>query len=79
MRHLWLQPGTRLHMVVEQRSSDEFASYAGASTWEVWTSTDSRTGDSKNWHGTFLRLYPDGTIDQVTRDPHGLETSVRVM
>lgn len=65
---LWLQPGTRLHMIVRRPDCDE-----------IWTSTNSRTGDSKHWFGTFLRLHPDGSIVQVHRDPHGVETELQVM
>lgn len=73
---LWLQPGTRLHMVVRR---DAEPSTVDEYLWEIWTATDSRTGDSRQWRGTFLRLHPDGSIVQVHRDPHGVETELQVM
>ncbi len=79
---LWLQPGTRLHMIVRRMQkvhADGNFYECDAASWEIWTATDSRTGDSSQWHGTFLRLHPDGSIVQVTRDPHGVETELQVM
>lgn len=73
-RALWLQPGTRLHMIVRRKSTDD-----QLYIYEIWTATDSRTGDSSLWHGTFVRLYPDGSMVQVNRDPHGVETELQVM
>lgn len=82
-KHLWLQPGTRLHMVVQRQDEMQSDGWGNFDGWthffEVWTSTDKRTGDSSTWHGTFLRLHPDGRIEQVHRDPHGVETAFDVM
>jgi hypothetical protein len=80
---LWLQPGTRLHMVV-RRLNRTYALYnvdacEDAFDYEIWTATDSRTGDSSQWHGTFLLVRCDGVIMQMHRDPHGIETELRVM
>ena len=55
--NIWLQPGTRAHMLV----------YKG-DVWQVWTSTNSRTGDSDLWYGTYMELHPDGKCVQCTRE-----------
>lgn len=55
-RNIWLQPGTRVHMVVDR-----------VSHWEVWTATDKRTGDSAAWLGTYFELYWTGEVIQCIR------------
>lgn len=73
-KHLWMQPGTRLHMIVHD-GADNWPH----STWDIWTATDKRTGDSSTWQGTFLRLHNEGRIEQIHRDPHGVETAFDIM
>jgi hypothetical protein len=55
--HIWLQPGTRLHMLVVR--SDHV---------EVWTATNSRIGDSANWFGSYIAVYHNGDVISVTRN-----------
>lgn len=64
--NVWLQPGTRAHMVVYRPE---------ARSWQVWVATNSRSGDSANWLGTYLECYPDGCVIQVTKT----ETDVRAI
>lgn len=52
-QNIWLQPGTRAHMLV----------YKG-DHWQVWTATNSRSGRSEGWLGTYMKLYPDGKCVQ---------------
>lgn len=52
--------GTRLHIMVHREDH-----------WEIWTASNTRAGDSSTWLGTFFRLYPDGTVYQVTRREEG--------
>lgn len=54
--NIWLQPGTRAHMLV----------YRG-DHWEVWTATNSRSGGSAAWLGTYMKLYADGKCIQCIR------------
>jgi hypothetical protein len=54
--NIWLQPGTRAHMLV----------YKG-DHWEVWVATNSRSGDSSTWLGTYMELYPNGKCIQSIR------------
>lgn len=49
--HIWLQPGTRLHMVVVR--SDHV---------ELWTSTNTRIGDSASWLGSYIAVYCNGDV-----------------
>jgi len=55
---VWLQPGTRAQMLIYRTESK---------TWQVWTATSSRTGDSRLWLGTYMELYPDGACMQINR------------
>lgn len=55
---VWIHPGTRLHMLVYNLDTH---------VWEVWTATDSRSGDSKHWHGTYMELHSDGKCVQRNR------------
>jgi hypothetical protein len=55
---VWLQPGTRAQMLIYRTESK---------TWQVWTATNSRTGDSRLWLGTYMELFPDGTCIQHNR------------
>jgi len=55
--NIWLQPGTRLHMLVYKQG-----------VWQVWTATDNRSGDSSQWHGTFMELHADGKCVQRTQE-----------
>lgn len=56
--NIWIQPGTRLHMLVYRPQT---------ATWEVWTSTNSRQGDSAKWLGTYMELHVDGKCEQHYR------------
>jgi len=56
--NVWIQPGTRLHMLVYRPHTR---------TWEVWVATDSRQGDSAKWLGTYMELHADGRCDQHYR------------
>jgi hypothetical protein len=56
--NIWLQPGTRAHMLVYRPHTN---------TWQVWTSTNSRSGDSDTWLGTYMELYADGSCIQHYR------------
>ena len=60
--NVWIQPGTRLHMLVYKEGK-----------WQVWVATNSRSGDSDNWLGTYMELSVDGTCEQHYRS----ETSIR--
>ena len=55
-QNIWLQPGTRLHMLVYREG-----------VWQVWTATNSRSGDSDLWCGTFMELHPNGKCIQRIR------------
>jgi len=54
--NIWLQPGTRVHMLVYKDGK-----------WQVWTSTNTRSGDSDLWCGTYMELHPNGMCIQCTR------------
>lgn len=54
--NIWLQPGTRAHMLVYKQDH-----------WEVWVATNSRSGDSSTWLGTYMELYPNGKCIQSIR------------
>src|SRR6187551_1383222 len=54
--NIWLQPGTRVHMLVYKQGA-----------WQVWTATDKRSGDSDLWCGTYMELHPNGMAIQCTR------------
>ena len=54
--NVWLQPGTRAHMLVYRPDTH---------SWRVWTSTNSRQGSDRNWHGTYMEMYSDGRCVQV--------------
>lgn len=56
INNVWLQPGTRAHMLVYRPDTR---------SWQLWTATNSRTGSSRNWNGTFMEMYPDGRCIQV--------------
>ena len=56
LENIWMQPGTRVHMLVYKHG-----------VWQVWTATDNRSGDSQQWHGTFMELHPDGKCVQRTQ------------
>lgn len=56
--NVWIQLGTRLHMLVYR---------AKTATWEVWTATNSRSGDSAKWLGTYMELHADGKCEQHYR------------
>jgi hypothetical protein len=56
--NIWLQPGTRAHMLVYQPITG---------SWRVWTSTNSRSGSDREWCGTYMEMHPDGRCIQVTR------------
>ena len=65
--NIWLQPGTRLHMIIDR-----------VSHWEVWTATNKRTGDSSTWLGTWLELYPDGAcIQGIRTETYGKTMEIR--
>ena len=53
---IFVPPGTRLHMIV--RRDDH---------WEVWTATDKRDNDSRNWRGTYIALHDNGEAHVHTR------------
>jgi hypothetical protein len=53
--NIWLQPGTRAHMLVYK-----------SGVWQVWTATTRRDGDSDMWLGTFMELHPNGMCVQRT-------------
>jgi hypothetical protein len=55
-QNIWLTLGTRAHMLVYKSTH-----------WELWTATNSRSGDSSKWLGTYMCLYPDGTCIQYIR------------
>ena len=54
--NIWLQPGTRAHMLVYKETH-----------WEVWVATNCRSGDSSTWFGTYMELYPNGKCIQSIR------------
>ena len=54
--NIWLQPGTRLHMLVYREG-----------VWQVWIATNSRSGDSDEWLGTYMDLHPNGMCVQHLR------------
>jgi len=54
--NIWLQPGTRAHMLVYKSGK-----------WQLWTSTNSRQGDSDLWLGTYMELHPNGKCIQCIR------------
>jgi len=56
--NIWVQLGTRLHMLVYNVQHKQ---------WEVWTSTNNRSGDSSKWLGTYLLLHADGKCEQHHR------------
>jgi len=56
--NIWMQLGTRCHMLVHNPQTN---------VWEVWTSTNSRSGDSSKWLGTYLELHSDGRCIQHIR------------
>jgi hypothetical protein len=64
--NVWLQPGTRAHMLVYRPMSH---------SWQVWTATDKRSGNSDTWLGTFMEVFPTGQCTQHVRT----ETEVRDM
>jgi hypothetical protein len=64
MNNIWLQPGTRAHMLVYRPLTN---------TWQVWTSTNCRSGNSDSWLGTYMELYADGMCVQHYRS----ETELR--
>jgi hypothetical protein len=65
--HIWLQPGTRLHMIVCREDH-----------YEIWTATSSRIGDSSTWTGTYIQLYNDGCMYNVTRTEAGVEDRFKI-
>jgi len=64
LNNVWLQPGTRAHMLVYRPITN---------TWQLWTATNKRSGNSDTWFGTYMELYADGTCIQHYRS----ETEVR--
>jgi hypothetical protein len=56
--NIWLQPGTRAHMLVYKPETN---------SWQVWTSTNTRSGDSSKWLGTYMELFSDGMCLQHYR------------
>ena len=65
--NVWLQPGTRAHMLVYQPNTK---------SWQLWVATDSRSGNSDNWLGTYLECYPDGCVVQVYKSETDLRTII---
>ena len=55
---VWLQPGTRAMMLIYRTDTR---------TWQVWTATNSRNGDSRAWLGTYMELHEDGKCVQHNR------------
>jgi hypothetical protein len=55
---VWLHPGTRAQMLVYRTETK---------TWQVWTATNSRRGDSRLWLGTYMELHADGKCVQHNR------------
>ena len=55
-QNIWLQPGTRLHMLVYKDG-----------IWQVWVAANNRSGDSDLWCGTFMELHPNGKCIQRIR------------
>ena len=64
--NVWLQPGTRAHMLVYRPITR---------SWQVWTATNKRSGNSDTWLGTYMEMHPTGQCTQHIRT----ETEVRDM
>ena len=64
MNNVWLQPGTRAHMLVYRPHTN---------TWQVWFATNNRSNDSDTWLGTYMEVYPCGRCEQHYRS----ETDIR--
>jgi len=62
--NVWLQPGTRAHMLVYRPDTH---------SWQLWTATNTRQGDSSTWYGTYMEVYADGRCEQHYRS----QTEVR--
>ena len=58
--NVWLQPGTRAHMLVYRPDTR---------SWQLWTATDKRSGNSDTWYGTYLEVFDDGRCIQHNRHP----------
>lgn len=54
--NIWIQPGTRLHMLVYKEGK-----------WQIWVATNSRSGNSDTWLGSFMELHSDGRCLQHYR------------
>jgi len=58
LNNVWIQPGTRLHMLTYQPHTR---------SWQVWIATNSRSGNSDQWLGTYLEVFADGRCEQQYR------------
>jgi len=56
--NVWLQPGTRAHMLVYRPK---------LYSWQVWTATNTRSGWSDTWLGSYMELTPNGECVQHYR------------
>jgi hypothetical protein len=59
--------GTRIYAIVYRDTH-----------WEIWTSANTRIGDSACWYGVFTEVYPDGTAYTINRRPDMTEERMRV-
>lgn len=58
INNIWLQLGTRAHMLVYRPLTN---------SWQIWTATNTRTGNSDLWLGTYMEVFPNGQCIQHIR------------
>jgi len=64
-----IPPRTKLHVIV--RHDDEM--------WIVWTGVDDMQVPYKEWRGTYIALYDNGTAYRCIVEPDGSEDIIRIM